>query len=114
MQRRACGSSGRGAGAVASPVRDYNAGPQAGAGPVQFSTAGPGGTARADAFNTFVEPVLRTRPNLVVASEGLVRRVLFDLKGLRSSAQCDGGSSSKLLVSLTLFKVCLGELVVVI
>lgn len=54
---------------------DYNGEKHEGFGPTQYSVSR---GKRADAFNTFVEPVLRERPNLRVASEGFVRRVLFD------------------------------------
>jgi len=56
---------------------DYNGpGGQAGSGLVEQSVDK--ARTRADAFNTFVEPYLRTRPNLAVASEGFVRRLVFD------------------------------------
>ena len=54
---------------------DYNSASQSGVGPMQYSTKG---SRRSDAFTTFVEPLLRTRPNLTVASEGFVRRVVLD------------------------------------
>jgi len=57
--------------------QDYNDWVQTGSGYTQFNVQGAAGT-RADAFNAFVEPTLRSRKNLRVVSEVFVRRLLFD------------------------------------
>lgn len=63
-----------------SRTADYNGAHMEGFGDVQHSVAAAGGGAhrRCDCFSAFLEPVLRSRPNLYVASEGFVRRVLID------------------------------------
>lgn len=66
---------------------DYNAGPLAGAGATQFSTSD---GIRRDAFNAFIEPVLRSRPNLHIASEGFVRRVMMEQTGPESLPRASG------------------------
>jgi len=58
-------------------TRDYNDWLQTGGAYTQFALLGASGT-RADAFNAFVEPALRSGRNLRVASEAFVRRLLFD------------------------------------
>ena len=61
----------------AGQVSDYNAASQRGVGPMQYTVKGSTGR-RSDAFTTFVDPVLRTHPNLTIASEGFVRRLILD------------------------------------
>lgn len=55
---------------------DYNGTVQEGAGYTQMSVDAATGR-RMDSFTCFVEPVLRHRPNLTVASEGFCTKVLF-------------------------------------
>jgi len=57
-------------------TEDYNGASQFGAGYTQMSVD-KGTRRRMDAFTCFVEPVLRERRNLTVASEGMCLKVLF-------------------------------------
>eukprot|EP00501_MAST-03F_sp_TOSAG23-6_P001793 GSMAST32.ASY1.ANO1.1871.1 assembled CDS len=59
-------------------TNDYNGSSQAGSAHVQQSSNTNSGGTRSDAFNTFIEPILRTTPNLTVCSEAFVIKVLFD------------------------------------
>lgn len=60
---------------------DYTASGNRGVGPTQYSVSH---GVRRDSFNAFIEPVLRGRPNLHVASEGFVRRIEVEAPGPNS------------------------------
>ena len=53
----------------------------------QYSVQGASGR-RADAFNTFVEPMLREFDNLEVVSEAFVRRIMFNDQK-RATGECN-------------------------
>eukprot|EP00298_Acanthocystis_sp_HF-20_P011354 c19350_g1_i1.p1 GENE.c19350_g1_i1~~c19350_g1_i1.p1 ORF type:complete len:692 (-),score=308.11 c19350_g1_i1:58-2133(-) len=66
---------------------DYNGPVQFGCGYTQTSSFK---GRRCDAFNTFIEPILGLRPNLTIASEALVRKVVIDGEASKGNLKATG------------------------
>jgi len=70
-----------------APTADYNGAHMAECAAQVQTTVTPQGGRRADAFTVFVEPLLRSRKNLHIASEGFVRRVLLEASPAEAEAE---------------------------
>jgi choline dehydrogenase len=70
-----------------APTADYNGAHMAERAAQVQTTVTPQGGRRADAFTVFVEPLLRSRKNLHIASQGFVRRVLLGASPAEAEAE---------------------------